>query len=164
MINLGGGLFHLFGKGDAFGAGLTRGRHQAGCGRHDQRIGRAGPAIGAPHISGHDKQQGWHGNAHRTARQYEGVQRHQRRHTIKAEDYASGRTDPHGRGHKSAHDHPAATTLCQLEIFRCLLPGQQIPARGPSFGIFAHTTLIPRHSFWRETRMLNSSGPCQNVS
>ena len=127
LIDFGGRLFHLFGNGDAFGAGFTGGREQADGGFHDKSVGCGGAAVGAGHEARHDDepgderadtscdQHGWRKGEH-------GINAQQ------AQCRCSDTDEPESCDEESCGNHPAATIAGVLEVFRRLLPGLEIPA------------------------------------
>ena len=152
-IHFSGGLFHLFGKGDALGAGFARRGHQADSRFHDEGVRGGGAAVRAAHIAGHDHQQGWYDQRHGPADQDQGLQFLQPVHAPDADCHRGGAQYPGKRHDKTGHNHPASPTTGKLEVFRRLLPDKQVAARRASGGHFVHSGSIPRHFARRETRM-----------
>ena len=157
-VDLGSRLFHLLGKGDAFGAGFAGRGHQADRGFHDQCIGGGRAAIGAAHEASHDHQQRRNDEGHGATHQQQRLLLHQFIDTKKSDRHRGCAENPGKGDHESGHNHPAAAMAGQLEVFRRLLPDKQVAARRASGGRFVHGGSIPRHFARRETRMCAFQG------
>ena len=128
VVNLGGGLFHLLGDTDAFGAGFAGGRQKAYGGFHDKRIGGGGAPIGARHIACHDDDQARDDCGDAAGKQHHGGKGKQRVNAQKPEHTCTNSGKPEQCDDESGGNHPAATMPGVLDVFRRLLPDQKIPA------------------------------------
>ena len=127
-VDFGGGLFHLLRNRDAFGARFARRREQANSRFHHKGIGRRRAAIGARHEAGHDDDHARNERGEATGQQDCGRLCQQRIKADKAKHACRNSNEPEHTDQESSDHHPAATMPGVLEVFRRLLPGQEIPA------------------------------------